>query len=156
MEKIIIDIEEESHLINKYNKSKVNQDLIEYLMKQAKLINWNEEIKIVINKNSEIKQDSISLIKQGLQEKYIRSIKTRDLNNRKQVAYLILGTIIIFLSTLIPEIGPWKEIVLITGWVPIWEMIEVELFPDMYGRKNRRIIRKMLKSEMLEIKVEKE
>ena len=121
-------------------------------MKQAKLIKWNKDIKLVINKDSEIEQDVINLIKIGLQEEFKRSIERRDRNNRKQLLYLILGAIFIFLSTLMPDIGPWKEIVLITGWVPIWEMIEVELFSDVYGRKNRRIIRKLLKSEIVENK----
>ena len=154
MEEIIVDIKKENHLINKYNKKKVSHELIEYIMKQAKLVKWNKDIKLVINKNSDIKQDSINLIKNGLEEEFTRSIERKDKNNIKQVFYFILGTIIIFISTLIPEIGPWKEVVLITGWVLIWEMIEVELFPDAYGRRNRRVIRKLLKSEMIENKVE--
>lgn len=154
MEEIIVDIKKENHLINKYNKKKVSHELIEYIMKQAKLVKWNKDIKLVINKNSDIKQDSINLIKNGLEEEFTRSIERKDKNNIKQFFYFILGTIIIFISTLIPEIGPWKEVVLITGWVLIWEMIEVELFPDAYGRRNRRVIRKLLKSEMIENKVE--
>ena len=154
MEEIIVDIKKENHLINKYNKNKVSHELIEYIMKQAKLVKWNKDIKLVINKNSDIKQDSINLIKNGLEEEFTRSIERKDKNNIKQFFYFILGTIIIFISTLIPEIGPWKEVVLITGWVLIWEMIEVELFPDAYGRRNRRVIRKLLKSEMIENKVE--
>ena len=154
MEEIIVDIKKENHLINKYNKKKVSHELIEYIMKQAKLVKWNKDIKLVINKNSDIKQESINLIKNGLEEEFTRSIERKDKNNIKQFFYFILGTIIIFISTLIPEIGPWKEVVLITGWVLIWEMIEVELFPDAYGRRNRRVIRKLLKSEMIENKVE--
>ena len=154
MEEIIVDIKKENHLINKYNKKKVSHELIEYIMKQAKLVKWNKDIKLVINKNSNIKQDSINLIKNGLEEEFTRSIERKDKNNIKQFFYFILGTIIIFISTLIPEIGPWKEVVLITGWVLIWEMIEVELFPDAYGRRNRRVIRKLLKSEMIENEVE--
>ena len=51
----------------------------------------------------------------------------------------------------------WKEIVLISGWVPLWEVIDVELFSDYEGRKKRRIITKLLNSEIIEkslIKVE--
>lgn len=58
--------------------------------------------------------------------------------------------IFVFLSTKIQGSGMWKEILLITGWVPIWEMIEVELFPDAYGRRERKLINKLLKSEIVE------
>ena len=33
-------------------------------------------------------------------------------------------------------------------------MIEVELFPDVYGRRERRIIKKLLNSEIIENNME--
>jgi len=89
MEEIIVDIKKENHLINKYNKNKVSHELIEYIMKQAKLVKWNKDIKLVINKNSNIKQEAINLIKKGLEEEFIRSIERRDKNNIKQFFYFI-------------------------------------------------------------------
>ena len=44
----------------------------------------------------------------------------------------------------------WREIILITGWVPIWKMIEVEILPDVAARRKRRVINKILRSEFIE------
>ena len=43
------------------------------------------------------------------------------------------------------------EIILIIGWVPIWEMARIELLPDVQGRIKRKILRKLIyHSEIIE------
>ena len=101
-----------------------------------------DKIKIIINKKCYLEEDSIKLIKEGLKEENQRSLRERDSNNVRQLFFFVLGVIFIFLSTLIKDETIWKEILVITGWVPIWEMIEMELFPDAAGRKERRVIKK--------------
>lgn len=156
MEKIIeIDINDKYDLIDKYNEKKSSNEMIEYIIKQAQYLKKNKKIQIIINKKCNIDKDIKKLIKDGLKEEYSRSLQERYNNNVKQIVFLFLGIIFIFLSTLIEDGVIWKEILLITGWVPIWEMIEVELFPDVYGRKRRRIIKKLLNSEMIEKNIEK-
>ena len=66
------------------------------------------------------------------------------------IIFLGLGILFIYLSTLIKNGDVWKEIILITGWVPIWKMIEVEILPDVAGRRKRKIIKKLLNSEFIE------
>jgi len=61
-----------------------------------------------------------------------------------------MGSILIYLSFKIKNVQVWREILLISGWVPIWEMVKIELFPDVEGRIKRRIINKLLKSEIVE------
>jgi len=39
---------------------------------------------------------------------------------------------------------------LISGWVPIWETIEIELFPDAEGKLKRKIIKQLLNCEIVE------
>ena len=70
-------------------------------------------------------------------------------NNKKQILFLFLGMIFIFISLQIQQ-AVWKEIILITGWVPIWEMIRIELFYDVEGRRKRKIIKRLLKNEIIE------
>ena len=76
-------------------------------------------------------------------------MKKRDDNNIKQLIFFVLGVLFIFLATLIKNSVVWREIVLITGWVPIWKMIEVEILPDVAGRRKRKIINKILKCEFV-------
>lgn len=151
MEHIIeIDLHNKHNLIDKYNEKKVSHGLIEYIIKQVEETNLYNDAKIVINKKCHIEEDSIKLIKEGLKEEYNRSLKKRDDNNIKQLIFLGLGILFIYLSTLIKNGDVWKEIILITGWVPIWKMIEVEILPDVAGRRKRKIIKKILRSEFIE------
>ena len=95
-------------------------------------------------------QNITKMIKDGLKDEYNMGIRERHDNNMKQLWLLVLGIIFLFLSTLIEEDVIWKELLLIIVWVPIWEMIEVELFPDLEGRKRRKIIKKLLNSKIEE------
>ena len=141
MEQIIeIDLISKHNLIDKYSEKKVSHGLIEYIIKQAEETNLYNDTKIIINKKCHIDEDCIKLIKEGLHEEYNRSMKKRDDNNIKQLVFFILGVFFIYLSTLMKTDVVWREIILITGWVPIWKMIEVEILPDVAGRRKRKII----------------
>lgn len=152
MEEIIeISINNKYDLINKYNDKKVSNNLLKYIIKQTILLEKNKKIKILINKKINTDINSVELIKEGLKEEYKGSIEERHRNNIKQIILLLLGMFFIFIATRIEKIGMWREIILITGWVPIWEMVKIELFSDVYGRRKRKIIKRLLKSEILEI-----
>ena len=148
---IEIDLSNDDDLLERYSENKISKEMLEYIIKQARFIDRSEKFKIVINKKYETNKDIIKMIKEGLKDEYNISIKQRHNNNMKQLWLMILGIIFLFLSTLIKEDVIWKEILLISAWVPIWEMIEVELFPDVEGRKRRKIIKKLLNSEIKEI-----
>lgn len=75
------------------------------------------------------------------------TVENRNRTNEKQFIFLLLGILFIFLSTLI-ESAVWREVILITGWVPIWKMLEIELIPDVYARRKRYIIKKLLNSKI--------
>lgn len=150
MEQIIeIDLTNRNNLIDKYNEEKVSHSLIEYIIKQVNDIVLYDEIKIIINNKCTVDEDCVKLIKDGLKEEYNRSLKKRDDNNIKQLIFFILGVFFIYISTLMKTDIVWKEIILITGWVPIWKMIEVEILPDVAGRRKRKIINKILGSEFI-------
>lgn len=148
--KIHIDIKDESDFIQTYNENKVSTNLIDYIIEQTTVIRKKEQIQIVVNKKCEIQRNCKEMIINGLKEELNKSRRQRKKNNIKQICLLILGITFLFLSTLVSEDGIWKEILIITGWVPIWETIEVELFQDVAGRKKRKIIKKLLKCEIIE------
>ena len=151
MEEIIeIDIKSKHDLVEKYNENKISYNLLKYIIRETMQIKQNKKIKIIITKNENIKEDCIEIIKQGLEEEYKRSLEERNRNNLKQLIFFLIGLVFIFIATRIPNRGMWREIILITGWVPIWEMIEIELFPDVYGRRKRKTIKKLLESEIIE------
>lgn len=151
MEELIqININNKYDLIDKYNYEKISDELLKYIIKKTSVIKKNKKIKIIINKKINIEQDSVELVKKGLEEEYIKSIEETHINNIKQLIFLSIGAIFVFIATRIQNRGMWREILLITGWVPIWEMVEIELFPDVYGRRKRKVIKKLLNSEIIE------
>ena len=146
---IKVDLDRKFDLLRTYNDNKVDLDLIEYLIYQIGLFKDTEKVNIVLNKRCELDVNVIKLIKEGLKEEHKKSLNVRDQNNLKQLWLLLMGVVFIFLSTKIED-SLWKEVLVILGWVPIWEMMEVELFPDAAERKRRKAIKRLLKCEIVE------
>ena len=147
---ISVDLDRKFDFLRKYSDNKVSTDLIEYLIDRIDKINKYEKVVIRLNKRCELDVNAIKIIKEGLKEEYKKSIQLRDENNLKQLWFLLMGAFIIFLSTKVPEDLFWKEVLVIIGWVPIWEMFEVELFPDAEERKRRKAIKRLLKCQIVE------
>lgn len=153
MEKIIeIDILETNDLLEKYNRKKVSKDLINYIIESIPHLKKDDVLKLVINSKIE-KIECIPIIMEGLKKEYDNCLKRHIYNNIVQIIYLMVGVIMLFLATLI-EGTVLKEIILIGGWVFIWAMVEIEIFTDTKGFRKRRILRKLLNSEMIENKIE--
>lgn len=150
MEKeIIVDILNEKDLIEKYNSESINKKLIEYVIKEAKYVKDYEKINIVINNKCNTKINLEEKLIEGLKFEFEQVSRESHRNNIIQVTLILLGIIFIFLSSLIAETYIWKEIILIIGWVPIWEAVDLELFRDFSGRRRKNIIAKLLSSDVI-------
>ena len=144
-------IKDSEELLEKYNDNKISKDIIEYIISEAMLLNKEDNIDIIINKDKSVFSVECTDLKiEGLKDEYKRSLKVQHDNNMKQIYFFILGMILLFLSTQLKADSVWREIIVISGWVPIWEMVKIELFPDVQGRIKRKIINKLLKSNIIE------
>ena len=72
-----------------------------------------------------------------------------------QLIYLIIGILSLVLSSLIKE-NIFKELILISGWVLIWSMIEIEIFSDTELKRKRKILKQLLNSEIIENNLDNE
>lgn len=148
MKNIIVNIESKSDIYEKYNNG-LSRDLINYLIKESKFAHDN--IKITINTN--LKLDNIdTFIKDGLKNAYNETRIIDRTHNIKQLLLLIIGTIFLIISTLTFNII--KEIIIIAGWVAIWEVVDISLNIDSELKLTRKIIKKLIncKIEVNEIK----
>ena len=68
---------------------------------------------------------------------------------------LLFGTILLFFSTFIKEVDVLREIILIIGWVPIWEAVELEIMTDTSESKKRRYIKRLINCKFNEISIDK-
>ena len=151
MQKIEIDIIDKKDLLEKFNTKKVSKDLINYLIDTTSDIKKEDKVTIIIN-NYLGDENLIRLIKEGLKAEYEKCLKKHFVTDLRQFLYFILGIIAIFVSTLF-ETEVLHEIILIGGWVLIWEMVELEIFTDRDNYKKRKILKKLLESEFIENKI---
>lgn len=147
---IKISLDDESDLYERYNKEVVSRDLINYLIERASFFNKNDKLEIVIKNTLKNTDDLVNLIRASLKSEYENLNYKYNRNNLVQMVYLILGIVVLFLSTLVAE-TVLREIILIVGWIFIWSMMELEIFSDKDIKKRRRIILKILKSKIIEI-----
>jgi len=144
---IEIDLVSKDDVFEKYDKKCISKDLINYIVSKAFEIKYNDKIKVVINNN--LGESYSSLIKNSLVDEYNKSLLEHNKSNRIQVIYFFVGMIALFVSTLIKG-TIFQEIVLIGGWVLIWEMMELVLFSDAKGKKKRIVLKKIINSEIIE------
>lgn len=151
MEKIIeIDLFNKDDLYEKYNKKNVSRDLIDYLVKTAMFFGKKDKIKIVFNDSLNERVDYIALLKNTIKSEYNYSLKKHRYNNIMQLIYFLFGVIILFISNFLDSTLIFKELLVIGGWVLIWEMIELEIFTDLEEQKKRKILKRLLNSKIIE------
>ena len=149
MKRIIeLDIVNKDDLLEKYNKKQASRDLINYIVESISYIDKKDEVKIILNNHFK-DINSKELILEGLKREYHKSLVKYIHNNIVQIIYLILGVVMVFLSTIIKE-SILSEVVLIGGFVFIWAMIEMEIFTDVMDRRKRKRLKKLLRSEIIE------
>lgn len=151
LQKIIdLDLLKVDYFLEKYNDKIISQELLEYLKNQAMLINNKDTIKIIIHRKCHMKDDYIEILKNNLKSEYTYYRKRLHYNNIIQIIFFICGFILLLLSHGMKKIEVLEEVLLISGWVFIWEMIEMELFSDSKNIRHLRTLKKLLKSEIID------
>lgn len=151
MEKILeINLSEPSDFLEKYNKKLISRELLVYIINQVSYLNSKDKVKIIIHRQCRMPDDYIGLLKENLRREYLFYQKRIHFDNILQVVFLICGFILLFLSHILKHAEILEEILLIGGWVFIWEMVEMELFTDSKHNHNCRVIKKILKSEIID------
>ncbi len=144
---ISIDITDIENLVETYNIYQINKDLLNYIIEKASSIEDKDEINITIHNTTEV--SAKKLIIEGLEEELKKSLKRHAHINSLQLIYFMLGMVSIFLSLFI-TIEVIDEIILIGGWVFIWSAIELEITSDFNEMRRRKIIKRLLKSNIKE------
>lgn len=148
MNKIEIYINDEEDLLEKYNHKLVSQELIDYIISKSKNYSKEDDVVLVVENKTKYNDENVEkLIKNGLKIELQNSTKIKDLNNIKQVILILLGILFLFLSTLIDD-SILKEVFIIIGWFPIWEVMDIEFFTDVKEKRKRSIINKLLESKI--------
>ena len=148
MKEINIYIKNKEDFFLKYDNSKISKELINYLIESTIL---NTKNKIIMHSSLDI--DYKKYIIEGLEEELEHNLENKKRTNHLQILLIFLGMFFLCLSVIFKDFEIWHEVILIGGWVPIWEAIDIELFRDSKERKKRYILNNLLKSE-IEVKKE--
>ena len=149
MEKIIeADILDLDDFFEKYNKELVSRDLINYILENAKDSLDSDKIKIVLNKK--IKKELGDILRNSFLVEYKKMEKEHFNNNKKQVIYFLIGIVMLVISRILNDRALIEELFLIGGWVLIWQTVEIEFFKDTSNHKKRKLLKKLITSEIIE------
>lgn len=143
MKSIVVNLKNEEDLYEKYNDD-ISRDLINYLVRESKYT--KEDIKIIINTKVNI-ENIESKIKESLVKIYDDTRKIDKVHNIKQVLFFIIGMLFLIFSTFV-LFDVVKEIVIIAGWVAIWEVVDISLNVDTELKINRKLIKKLIDCEI--------
>ena len=150
--RIEIDLTNEEDVFERYNREIANKELINHIIDEADPFDKKESISICFNNMTELKEDEyIPVIKRSFSNEYNKSIREIDRNNIRQFIYVLIGVLLLFISTVFGKNFIFEEIFLIGGWVLIWETIEIEMFADTELKKRKTILKKLTKCELKEI-----
>ena len=125
MNEIILNINNESDLYEKYSNN-LSRELINYLIRKSKYSKGN--IKIVVDTKLDIKNID-KILKDGLNEYFNYIKKVDESHNIKQLLLLFIGILFLVFSTVFND-QVIKEIIIITGWFSIWEVVNISLNID--------------------------
>ncbi len=145
MEEIQIDLLDEKDITETYDHSKISSELLEFIIKKAELIKKPKKIKI--NNLCNTKLDIEKMLIKRFQEEYESTLILHNKTDILQIGLFLLGILFILLSFQI-KTELWKEVFLIGGWVPIWEMIDLELFHDVREKRKRNILKKLMQCKI--------
>ncbi len=155
MNEIIININDEKDYENKYNSNNLSTELSNYIYEECKGKPINNKITIIVKANYKMKDKE----KEEIINKIHNNYKT-DLNelllmikysNIKNIAISLLGVLFLYLYYFIKINFVLSEMILIVGWVAIWEAVYAWLF---VRDKDNIKIKRLKKLANCEIKFE--
>lgn len=149
MEKIIeADILNLDDFFEKYNKDLVSKDLINYILENLRDVSNKAEIKIILNKK--IKYNLADILRNSFINEYQQMGKEHFYDNKMQIIYFALGIIMLVISIILKDKALLEELFLIGGWVLIWETVEIEFFGDAINRRKRKLLKRLINSQIIE------
>lgn len=145
---ITININSRKDLFDVYNTKEINDKLIAHLIKETAYITTKDKLTIkILNKTNENINIS-KLIKDRLKREYDNVIFENHKNNLTQFILFIIGVTILVIAKLYNHLI-WHDVLVIIGWVPIWEMVDIEIFDNINEKRLKKVINKLLASKFI-------
>lgn len=155
MNEIIVNINEEEDYKNKYNSNNLSTDLSNYIYEECKGKPINNKVTIIIKTKYKIKdkekEDIINKIHNNYKTDLNEQLLMIKYSNIKNFAIFLLGILFLYLYYFVRINFVLSEMILIVGWVAIWEAVYAWLF---VRDKDNIQIKRLKKLANCEIKFE--
>lgn len=133
---IKIEIKDKEKIYNAFDDNKLSDEFGKYIYNQRVSIGLNKEVVIDISVYDQLSSVEKNALKKMIHEYFkhmVKEISYIEKQDRiKKILLFTLGTIFIFMSHIINLINDFiiSEILLIIGWVSIWEVFDTILFKE--------------------------
>ena len=134
---IEININNYDDVIEKFDNGKLSVDLAKFTYNQYSALSPNKEVEINVKSNccltEEQKQSIVDMIHKYFGLETQKNILTFRYKTKYQILLFLIGIFLISLSNLnfISKFSTIHEILLIFGWVAVWELIYDIMFVDI-------------------------
>lgn len=133
---VIIDLKKKGDFVSRYNNNTLDSKLKEYIINE--LVGYSTESKVTITINSafelteEEKEHYVKILKKEFKEDLDEEKYLTKKNKIKEIYSAVVGTLFILASYFmnLDILGVLKEIILIVGWVLIWEVAYSIIFTN--------------------------
>lgn len=153
---ITIRIEDKEDYTSPYNNQKLNSELLSYILDESKSIPLNHTIDFEIHSphkfSDKEKNDFINILRSNLGEDIKESYLEMKFTHIRAIILFIVGILFILFYTFISQFKIVSEVLLIIGWVGIWESCYIFFFDNMRYRIKIKKFKKLVSAKVLFIK----
>lgn len=152
MNKIEIELKDKKDFISKYNNNRISSDLYNYIKEESKLLNIKEQFNIEIKPQFKMTDEEKELLALNIKKTTSEEIKDLEYIEQKvlikELLFLMIGIIITFFWFVVRKSEFISEIILIIGWLFVWEAVKKLVFSRAENRLNIKRLKQIVKSDI--------
>lgn len=153
-ETIVLTLDNENIYKNPFNENKLSDALSNYILEECKGFDYNSEIEIHIKTNFDVKREEKINIINMIRTNYGNEIKENDvyMNHliRRNILFFLGGCLFTAYSFLVEDVSViLSEIILIIGWIGIWEVVYSIFFSESKKRLETKRLRQLANSKII-------
>jgi len=148
---IEININTYEDITEKFNNDKLSRELANFIYDQYAALSLNKNVEINIKSTCDLTEEQENNIADMIHRHFgletQKSILIFKYKTKYQILLFLIGIFLITLSNLkfISELSTIHEILLIFGWVAVWELIYDIMFVDIKENVKRKKYKKLSK-----------
>jgi len=152
MNKIEIELKDKKDFVSKYNNNRISNELYNYIKEESKLLNIKEQFNIEIKPQFKMTDEEKELLALNIKKTTSEEIKDLEYIEQKvlikELLFLMIGIIITFFWFVVRKSEFISEIILIIGWLFVWEAVKKLVFSKVENRLNIKRLKQIVKSDI--------